>query len=175
MLDFSTIPFFDNHTHRIDVSNRAIEPLDLPIAFVHGWGDVIRPDEAVNSAGPDNCSPEFAYHVENMGVTKALVCLLAKKYGCAATLEAVTEERNKRTLADGFGYAKELYKEAGVIGEMADDDAPYGDPVLDCFPTKLYRLFRMDPCIKALLPESESFADLKAKFDAAVREALEEG
>ena len=40
MFDFSSIPFFDNHTHRIDVSNREIKPIDLGIAFMHGWGPI---------------------------------------------------------------------------------------------------------------------------------------
>ena len=38
MFDFTNIPFFDNHTHRINVQNREITPLELAIAFVHGWG-----------------------------------------------------------------------------------------------------------------------------------------
>ena len=176
MFDFSNIPFFDNHTHRIDVSNRTIRPIDLGIAFMHGWGTVNPVDKPLGtSAEVENCTPDYEHHVMNMGVVKVAVNLLAQKFGCEATPEAVIAERNKRTAVDGYGYAKELYEDARVIGEMADDGAPFGDPALNCFPTKVYRLFQMDPFFRKLLAECGSFAELKTVFDKTVREKLAEG
>ena len=175
MLNLTSVPFFDNHTHRINVSDRAVTPLDLAIAFVHGLGPVYAPEEPLNSANVENCTPEYEYHVMNMGVVKVLVSLLSQKFGCEASPEAVVLERNKRTRKDPEAYVKELYQEANVIGEMADDGAPYGDPALNCFPTTVYRLFQMDPCIRALLPECGSFSELKERFDAVVREKISEG
>lgn len=176
MLDFSDIPFFDNHTHRIDVSNRAIRPIDLGIAFMHGWGPVNPTDRPLGlSAEVENCDAEYERHVMNMGVVKVLINLLARKFGCEATAEAVVAARNLRTAADGYGYAKELYDEAKVIGEMVDDGAPFGDPGLGCFPTKILRLFQMDPFFRKLLAECESYEALKAAFDAGVRSRLAEG
>ena len=167
MFDFSDTPFFDNHTHRIDVSNRAIEPIDLGSAFVHGRSPIRPLDEAGRR--------EREYNIMNMGVVKTLVNLMAENFGCEATPEAVTAARNERTLKDGYGYAKELYAQAGVIGEVVDDGAPFGDPELNCFPTKIYRLFQMDPCVRSLIAECGSFAETRAAFDRILRERLKEG
>ena len=176
MFDFTSVPFFDNHTHRINVQNRAITPLELAIAFVHGWGPLNPPDKPLGaSAEVANCTPEYEYHVMNMGVVKVLINRLAQKYGCAADAETVIAERNRRTLADGYGYAKSLYEEAGIIGEVVDDGAPFGSPELACFPTKIYRLFQMDPYVRKLLKTAGSFGEMKAAFDAGVRERLAEG
>ena len=176
MFDFTSTPFFDNHTHRINVSNREITPIELGIAFVHGWGPVnYAKDRPLGSAGVNNCTPDYEYHVMNMGVMKVLVNQLAQKYGCEADVEAVVRERNKRTKEDGYGYAKSLYEEMNIIGEVVDDGAPFGDPGLNCFPTKIYRLFQMDGFTRKLLKSCTSFAQMKAEFDAGVRERLAEG
>lgn len=176
MLDFSNVPFFDNHTHRIDVSNRTITPLDLGIAFMHGWGPVNPKDKPLGtSAEVPNCTPEYAVHVMNMPVVKVCVNLMAKRFGCEATPEAVVAERNKRTSVDGYGYAKALYEDGKIVGEMVDDGAPFGDPALNCFPTKIYRLFQMDPFVRSLIKECGSYEALKAAFDKGVRERLAEG
>ena len=176
MFNFDSMHFFDNHTHRIDVSNREITPLDLGVAFMHGWGPIYPVDKPLGiSAEAENCTPEYAETVMNMGVVKVVVNLLAQKFGCEATPEAVVAERNKRTAVDGYGWAKELYADANVIGEMADDGAPYGDPALKCFPTTLYRLFQMDPFFRSLLKECGSYDELKDRFDSTVRARLAEG
>ena len=176
MFDFTSKPFFDNHTHRIDVRNREITPLELGIAFVHGWGPVnYAKDLPLGSAGISNCDPEYEVHVMNMGVVKVLVNRLALKYGCPADVNAVVRERNKRTAADGYGYAKSLYEEANIIGEVVDDGAPFGDPALDCFPTKIYRLFQMDGFVRKLIKTTDSFTKAKEAFDRGVKERLAEG
>ena len=176
MFDFSSVPFFDNHTHRINVENREIKPIDLGIAFVHGWGPVNDPNRPLGaSAEVGNCTPEYEYHVMNMGVVKVLVNRLSKRFGCEADAEAVIAERNKRTLVDAYGYAKELYEEAGIIGEVVDDGAPFGSHELDCFPTKIYRLFQMDPFYRKLLKECSSYSELIKEFDKGIRERLDEG
>ena len=167
MFDFTDVPFFDNHTHRIDVSNRAIEPIDLGSPFVHGRAPVHPLDEAGKR--------EREYNIMNMGVVKTLICLMAENLGCEATPEAVAAARNERTLRDGYGYAKELYEQARVIGEVVDDGAPFGDPELNCFPTKIYRLFQMDPCVRKLIADCADFSEAKASFDRILRERLAEG
>lgn len=176
MFDFNSVPFFDNHTHLINISNREITPLQLGVAFMHGWGPV-NPDDKPLGAGAEveNCTPEYEQHVMNMGVVKVVINLLAQRFGCEATAQAVIAERNKRTRTDGLGYAKSLYEDAGIIGEMVDDGAPFGDPTLNCFPTKIYRLFQMDPYVRSLLAECNSYDELKKAFDKGVRERLAEG
>jgi len=176
MFDFTSVPFFDNHTHRINVSNREITPLQLAIAFVHGWGPVNPADKPLgSSAETENCTPDYEFHVMNMGVVKVLVNAMARRFGCEATPEAVVRERNRRTAADGYGYAKELFEEMNIIGEMVDDGAEFGSHELDCFPTKIYRLFQMDPFFRSLLKTCGSYGELKTAFDAGVRARLAEG
>ena len=176
MFDFSSVPFFDNHTHRINVENREIRPIDLGIAFVHGWGPVNPKDKPLgNSAEVPNCTPDYEYHVMNMGVVKVLVNQLAQKFGCEADAEAVVRERNKLTSRDGYGYAKSLYEEANIIGEVVDDGAPFGSHELDCFPAKIYRLFQMDPLYRKLLADCPSYPELMTSFDTIVRDRLAEG
>lgn len=72
------------------MSNRTITPLDLAIAFMHGWGPVNPEDQPLGaSAEVPNCTPEYALHVMNMPVVKVCVHLLAQRFGCEATPEAV--------------------------------------------------------------------------------------
>ncbi len=176
MFDFSNLPFFDDHTHRIDVRDREITPLELGVAFMHGWGPIYPDDKPLGtSAEVENCTPEYAEHVMNMGVVKVLVNLLAQRFGCEATPEAVVRERNKLTRKDGYGYAKSLYEDGRIVGEMVDDGAPFGDPALQCFPTRIFRLFQMDPFFRSLLAECKSYGELKTAFDAGVRARLAEG
>ncbi len=167
MFDFSNYPFFDNHTHRINVSNRVIRPIDLGMVFVHGRAPVHEMDESAQQ--------EREYNIMNMGVVKTVISLMAQKFGCEATPEAVTAARNERTEKDGFGYAQELYREAGVIGEVVDDGAAFGDPALQCFPTKIYRLFQMDPCVRALLKECVTYPVFMSEFESILRQRLREG
>ena len=176
MFNFSSMPFFDNHTHRINIENREITPLQLGIAFVHGWGPINPTDRPLGaSAEIENCTPEYKYHVMNMGVMKVLINQLAERFGCEPDAEAVIRERNKLTLRDGYGYAKSLYEEANIIGEVVDDGAPFGDPVLTCFPTKIYRLFQMDPYFRELLSSCSSYSELNKTFDTGIRNRLAEG
>ena len=176
MFDFSGMPFFDNHAHRINVSDREITPLQLAVAFDHGWGPIYPADKPLGiSAEVENVDEEYEKHVMNMGVVKVLVKQMADYYGCEATPEAVTAERNKRTSVDGYGYAKSLYEDGKIFGEVVDDPAPFGDPALKCFPTKIYRLFQMDPFVKKTLPQCASYEELKEIFDKTIRERLAEG
>lgn len=176
MFDFSNMPFFDDHTHRIDVRNREITPLELGVAFMHGWGTINPEDKPLGaSAEVENCTPEYEDHVMNMGVVKVAVNLLAQHFGCEAIPEAVVRERNKRTAIDGYGYAKSLYEDGRIVGEMVDDGAPFGDPALKCFPTRIFRLFQMDPLCRSLLASCQSYEDMKSAFDAGVRDRLAEG
>ena len=175
MFDFSSIPFFDNHSHRINVENREITPLQLSVAFAHGWGPVNPEGRMPDSAEVENCDAEYAYHVMNMGVVKVLINRLAERFGCEADAGTVVSIRNGFTKEDGYGYARSLYEEARIVGEVVDDPAVFGDPVLNCFPTRIYRLFQMDPFFRNLLRSAASYDELKKIFTGTVRERLAEG
>jgi uncharacterized protein len=176
MFDFSGLPFFDNHTHRINSRNHEVTPLELAAAWMHGWGDINPPEGPCGrSANAENCSPEVGEHVKNTGVVKTVVNYLSQRFGCEPTLDSVTAERNKRTLADGAGYSRALYEEEHVFAEMVDDGAPFGDDALGCFPTRILRLYQMDPCLRRLMPQCATYAELKKAFDMAIRKNLAEG
>lgn len=176
MFNFSTLPFFDNHTHRIKSENHEVTPLELAVSWMHGWGDINPPEGPCGrSANEENCSPEYSEHVKHMGVVKTVVNYMAQHFHCEPTLEAVTAQRNKRTSVDAAGYNKELYESEHIFAEMVDDGAPFGDNALHCFPTHILRLFQMDPCFKKLLGECNTYTELKQRFDAAIRAKLLEG
>ena len=171
MFDFREIPFFDNHTHVTNVSNREIKPLELISPFLHGLRDVFPGMEG----GWNGISPSLAGHIENYGVVKTLLHHLSQYLGCDPTLEAVVRERNRRSLTDMAGYTKQLYDDQHIIGEMADAGEKMGDPRLDCFPCRIFRLFQMDPLFRRLLGESADFRTMKTRYLAGLQAAADEG
>jgi len=108
-------------------------------------------------------------------VAKTVVHYLSQKFDCEPTLEAVVAKRNERSSTDMLAYAKELYAEENIFAEMVDSGAPWGDKSMDCFPTRIVRLFQMDPKFEALMMEHDSFLSLKQAYDQAIRDALAEG
>ncbi len=179
MLDFSGLPFFDNHTHLIDVSNRTITMQEFISPFAHGYGDLLLP--GTHFGDPVNAKPDSASEfyrqtiVANLGVVKTLVHYLSKLYGCAPDLDTVLEERNKRTIENAWSYTQTLYQEQTIIGEVVDSGLPMGDERLQCFPTPVYRLFQIDPLFTQALKSCDTYASLQNTLEQAVREALSEG
>lgn len=179
MFDFSRLPFFDNHTHLINVDHahgtllkgQVLKPTDISSQFLHGRRDVL-PKMADEGAG---ISPELALHLENLGGVKTLVHYMAAYLGCAPTLAAVTEARNERTRENLQEYTKALYEDQNIAAEMVDDGAPMGGPLLACFPSKVLRLFQMDGPLNRLLRECDDYAALESRFLAEVRAAVAAG
>ncbi len=176
MLKLDTIPFFDNHTHCISADSTPVEPLDLALAFCHGWGPVLPNGMALStSAERSCCNAEYKKHAMNTGVFKMLICQLARYYGCEAEAETVAAERNRRTAQDGKAYVKALYEDSGVIAEVVDEGVPMNDPSLECFPVKVLRLFQMDPAIRRQLAVACSYDELYGWFEETVRRKKQEG
>lgn len=177
MFNFKDIPFFDNHTHLIDTSNREITLRQLITPFAHGYGDILEEGshfgDPVN-AKPNSCTEDYLNNiVSNLGVTKTLVSYLSQLYCCEPKLETVLAERNKRTLADMKSYTEMLYKDQNIIAEMVDSPLPMGAPELECFPAKIYRLWQIDPRYSDYIKEATSYDELLARLDADVRYAIE--
>ena len=168
--DYSAIPYFDNHTHELDYDRTGYTPEELSISFLHGFRDM--PAAAGN--GEDWISAGQAQDLRNLGVVKTMVCMMAKRFGCAPNLDAVTEYRNSLTLSGQEEYAKVLYREAGIIGCMIDSGFPMGD-LRTRFPCRTFRLFRMDPVLTELKRQCQSYAELKKTFLDRVCEAVGEG
>ncbi len=176
MFNFKDIPFFDNHTHLIDTSNREITLRQFITPFAHGYGDIL-PEGAhfgdpVNSK-PDSCTEDYLNTiVANLGVTKTLVAYLSELFGCEPKLETVLAERNKRSLADMKGYTEMLYRDQNIIGEMIDSPLPMGAPELNVFPAKIYRLWQIDPRITDYYKEASNYDELLERLDHEVRTAI---
>lgn len=176
MFNFKDIPFFDNHTHLIDTSNRAITLREFITPFAHGYGDLLEENchfgTPVNSK-PSSCSEEYLNTiVGNLGVTKTLVAYLSELYRCEPKLDVVLAERNKRSLADMKGYTEMLYRDQNIIAEMVDSPLPMGASELDVFPAKIYRLWQIDPRFIDYFAEAASYDELLDRLDSEVRHAI---
>ena len=146
---------------------QTIEPIWLAREFFHGIADTPIPGVAKSKLW--GATDELLCHFPHMGVVLTAVCQLAKLFGCEATLEAVTAERNRRTAAVGLaGYAKMLYEDAGIVCSVMDSNLPIDDPILDLTPGPKLRLLQMDPLLQKLLESSGSYAELLRSFQAAV-------
>jgi len=179
MFDFSQLPFFDNHTHLLNVTNREINLKEYMGPLNHGYVDTIPqngvfvPGQHAGNNDPQWISDDMFYNVTcKMGVAKTWVHYLSQFFGCEETAEAVLAERNKRSLADMKAYTKSLYDDQHIIAEVVDAPHPMGDPAMNCFPCNVYRLFQTDPIVYKLISECENYEELLGKFDAAVRHAI---
>ena len=179
MFDFSNLPFFDNHTHLLNISNREINLKEYMGPLNHGYVNTI-PQNAnfISNSYAGNNSPQwisddmFNNVVLNMGVAKTWVHYLSEYFGCEETAEAVLAERNRRSMKDMLEYTRGLYQDQNIIAEVVDAPHPMGDPAMNCFPCNVYRLFQTDPVVYKLINECECYSDVLDKFDAAVRHAI---
>jgi hypothetical protein len=93
MFDFSDLPFFDDHTHLLNVSNREITLKDYIGPFNHGYVDALPSSVPFNQ---DNCAGNnkprdisdsmLEYVVKNLGVAKCFVNYLSQYFGCEMRL-----------------------------------------------------------------------------------------
>jgi predicted TIM-barrel fold metal-dependent hydrolase len=171
VFDFSKVPYFDNHTHTINVTNHTKTSLEFTIPFLHGYRDIL-PE---NNSGEYGVSAELAEHITNLGAVKTMVNYLSQYFKCEPTLEAVLAERNRRSAGAMWEYASGLYADANIIGEMVDAGAPFNDPSMKCFPARIFRLFQMDPLFRRLLGKCSSYGELKSQFVETVTAAIREG
>jgi hypothetical protein len=171
MLDFSACPVLDNHCHVLEPEKETIETIWLAREFFHGIADI--PTPGVTKAKLWGASEELRFHFPHMGVVLTAVCQLSKLFGCPATLEAVTAERNRRTAEVGLGgYAKLLYEDAKIVASVMDSGLPVNDPILDLTPGRKLRLLQMDPMVKKLLTTCESYGELLKRFQDGVDRAI---
>jgi len=169
--DFATCPVVDNHCHVLEPEKKNTEPIWLAREFFHGMADT--PIPGVAKAKLWGATDDLLFHFPHMGVVLTAVCQLAKVFGCEPELETVAAERNRRTAKEGLsGYAKMLYKDAGIVCSVMDSNLPINDPILDLTPGKKVRLLQMDPLLKKLIPASGSYAELLRCFQEAVEKSI---
>jgi predicted TIM-barrel fold metal-dependent hydrolase len=171
MPDFKQCPVVDNHCHVLEPEKKTIEPIWLAREFFHGIADT--PIAGVAKSKLWGATDDLLFHFPHMGAVLTMVCQLANLFGCESTLEAVTAERNRRTAEAGLaGYAKMLYKDAGIVCSVMDSNLPINDPILDLTPGPKVRLLQMDPLLKSLLDSSTAYPELLKKFQDEVEKAI---
>ncbi|MBE0602593.1 MAG: amidohydrolase family protein, partial [Deltaproteobacteria bacterium] len=171
MPTFSRCPVVDNHAHVLEPEKQTIAPIWLAREFFHGIADT--PTAGVAKGKLWGATEELQLHFSHMGVVLAAVCQMARLFNCEPTLEAVTEERNRRTAAVGLaGYAKMLYEDAGIVCSVIDSNLPLNDRILDLTPGPKLRLFQMDPLLRRLIKENGTYASLLNTFQAAVDKSI---
>ena len=168
-MDFRNEPFFDNHTHLLNMAKSEIVPAELALNFLHGYRDEVDED------GTSVASAEWVGHVSELGVVKTLVSFLTRYLNCEATLEAVVEARNRAARDDYAAYIKGLYQDQNILAEVLDSELPIDSPKISCFPVKVLRLFRYEDVYFSLLKTEDSFAILWDKLEQAIRQAVAEG
>lgn len=170
-LDFSKEAYFDNHTHLLFTDKLSVTPDEFAINYYHGVRDAVGPD------GEPAPSAEAVSHLPYQGVIMMLVNAMSRQFGCEPTIEAVTAARNSRTqtpeaLAD---YTRMLYQDENIVGSMLDAEHPMCEPVGDCFPCKVFRLFRYEDVFFAQVKTAAGYDELLANVLSSVRQAAADG
>ncbi|WP_165452123.1 amidohydrolase family protein [Paenibacillus thalictri] len=167
-MNFSNVPVFDNHTHTLDPRSIQLTPLELALNFLHGYRDVL----PKTPGGPNGISEELQLHIENMGVVHTMVNHLSKLFACEPTLQAVTEERNRRTTEGMVDYTKLLYKDAGIMGTVVESVLPMNDPIVGLFPCRIFRLFKLDNRLFELFNQYDSYLEFKQALQGKIEYAV---
>ncbi len=161
-IDFSEVSFIDHHCHPYQIEKATMDPMSLAREFFHGMGDL--PDPAVSKPRHWPATDALAFHLRETGVVHTLVCQLSKLFDCPAEIDAVAQERNRRT-GDSFAdYVGFLYKDAGIVATVLDTDLPENDPRLDLIPERKLRLFKLEPLFKEVLHTSDSYRQMQRVY-----------
>ncbi len=170
VIDFSNVPFIDHHCHPYEIEKTELSPLALAKEFFHGMGDL--PDPAVEKARHWPTTAALDFHLVRTGVVQTLVCQLAGLFDCPPELEAVANERNRRTRKGFAAYVKFLYEDAAIAATVLDSGLPENDPVLDLIPGRKLRLFKLEPLFEDLMETSNSYRRLQQDYLAGLERAV---
>jgi len=171
-MDLTAFPVIDHHCHPYDPTKAVLEPGLLAREFHHGMCDIPTP-KAPNPRFWDT-TEELRSHFRHMGVVNTLVRQLARVLDCPAELDAVAQERNRRTSNDFAAYVRLLYEDARIVATVLDSGLPQNDPLLDLIPGTKLRLFQFEPPLQKLLPEAESYQELLRGFQASLERSIKE-
>ena len=169
--DFSQEAYFDNHTHLLYTDVLSVKPDEFAVNYYHGVRD------AVNKDGKAAVSDEAKKHLPYQGVIMMLVNAMSQKFGCEPTIEGATALRNSLTKTPEAlkDYTRMLFEDENICGVMLDAEHPMSEPVGDCFPCKVFRLFRYEDVFFSLLKTETSYRALLEKLLESVRQAHIEG
>lgn len=169
--DFSDEKFYDNHTHRLFTDKPVVSVKDFAVNYYHGVRDGFDEKGA-------QCPSDTAFeHMRSQGVILTLVHAFSRRFGCDASLEGLTEFRNghAKTPEALKAYTAMLYKDARVCGTTLDCELPMGDPLADCFPCAVNRLFQYENVFEAQLKSADSYKELADNVLSAIERAASEG
>ena len=169
--DFSAEAFYDNHTHRLFTDKPVVSVKDFAVNYYHGVRDTF--DEK-----GEECPSDTAFaHMRSQSVIQTLVHAFSSRFGCEPTLEGVTAFRNDhaKTPEALKAYTAMLYKDANVCGTTLDCELPMGDPLTQCFPCPVNRLFQYENVFTDQLKTAASFKELAENVLAAIAQAAREG
>lgn len=173
VIDFGDVSFIDHHCHPYEPGKAVLDAGSLAKEFFHGMGDL--PDPAIPKARHWPTTDGLAYHLQQTGVVHTLVCQLSKLFDCPPDLEAVADERNRRTRPGFADYVKYLYEDAKIEATVLDTGLADNDPLLDLIPGRKLRLFKLEPVFEKLLGTSDSYRRLQQDYlddlERGVREA----
>ena len=169
--DFSQEAYFGNHTHLLYTDVLSVKPDEFAVNYYHGVRD------AVNKDGKAAVSDEAKKHLPYQGVIMMLVNAMSQKFGCEPTIEGATALRNSLTKTPEAlkDYTRMLFEDENICGVMLDAEHPMSEPVGDCFPCKVFRLFRYEDVFFSLLKTETSYRALLEKLLESVRQAHIEG
>ena len=169
--DFSNEAFYDNHTHRLFTDKPDVSVKDFAVNYYHGVRDAF--DE-----NGEACPSDTAFaHMYGQSVIQTLVHAFSQRFDCEATLEGVTAFRNDhaKTPEALKAYTEMLYKDANVCGTTLDCELPMGDPLTQCFPCRVNRLFQYENVFTDQLKTACSFKEIADNVIAAIGQAAREG
>lgn len=178
-MNFTNLPFFDNHTHLLDPNLTSMTKRRFCFRFVHGFQDMEPFTKGIESDYTFGHASDWQLsNIENLGIVKLITHYLADRFGCEETAEAVMEARNSFMAGDPAklaAYTKALYDEEQIIGTVLDSHDPWGDPKDKVFPCPVYRLYNFEDDYFELLPTASTFKSIIEEMEKRIRKAVADG
>jgi uncharacterized protein len=175
MLDFSKIPVVDAHCHSYLESPKVMSGsefsrysniLAAPPNFLEGSFKPSDYQLQRSEARLSAMDREQPY-------SNLMVRWLSDFFHCTPTFDSVANARSARA-ADFDEYVRELFENVHLRGLVMDGAyPPFSDEDLEQFPTKVVKIFRLEPLINKCLAERESFEEFCSAFDLSIRNAID--
>lgn len=175
MLDLSALPVVDVHCHPFSNAGQ-LTPDGLVDAIAFPGGGVAY--MAQGGAPVDD-----ALRQEIQGVRRSTlyfhyaVRALAAFFGCEATLEAVSAQRNQAVQADYPGYVQRLFAHCQLATLVPDFGYPQPPMALTAFRQDVgipvVPIYRIEPLIAQLLKTDIGWSEFKQRYDDAIAHALQ--
>lgn len=171
-LDFSGYPIIDHHCHPWSEDTQELaRGAFLNLMNMGGF------------SAAEAADAESSAHAEFTPMGRQILHMMADFLGTKPQVDAVLEERNKRTRADYGKYSADLFRDANIEGLFVDDgysEVSVGSGLsrrdYEVFeqsaPVKTRRVARIEPRFQDAVDLSRSFDEFVTLFDAAIGSAV---